>query len=110
MKLKKKEEQNMDASALFVRGNKIITGGRSWKGLGRKRGEREEKGGQYQVWEETWEMYMGQEIEQTCVAMEEGELGVTNRKPQMPGKSLPGLIRCEEQVWQQSQDGAWDCS
>ena len=28
----------------------------------------------------------GQEIEQRCVAMREGELGVANRKSQMPGK------------------------
>ena len=28
----------MDASVLFRRGNKIITGERGWEGLGRKRG------------------------------------------------------------------------
>jgi hypothetical protein len=42
----------MDSSVFPRRGNKILTGGRGWKGLGRKRGERVEKGGQDQVWEE----------------------------------------------------------
>jgi hypothetical protein len=33
------------------------------------------------------EMYReGQEIEQRCVAMEDGELGIANRISQMPGK------------------------
>jgi hypothetical protein len=38
MYLKKKENQDIDASVLLRRGNKILTGGRGWKGLGRKRG------------------------------------------------------------------------
>ena len=52
---------------------------------GRKKGKGE-KGGQDQVWEETNEMYRGSGIELRCVAMREGELGVANRKSQMPGK------------------------
>ena len=48
-KLKEKEDQSMDASVLFTRGNKIIMGGRGWKGLGRKRGGGEENRGQDQV-------------------------------------------------------------
>jgi hypothetical protein len=36
MNLKKKEDQSMVASVLLRRGNKIITGDRGWKGLGRK--------------------------------------------------------------------------
>jgi hypothetical protein len=39
IKLKKKEDQNVDASVILQRGNKILTGGRDWKGVG-KRGER----------------------------------------------------------------------
>jgi len=35
---KKKEDQNVDASVLLRRGNKILRGGRGWEGLGRKRG------------------------------------------------------------------------
>ena len=31
----------------------------------------------------------GQEIEQRCVAMGDGELGVATRKSQMPGKQEP---------------------
>jgi hypothetical protein len=59
MKLKKEEDQSVDVSALLRRGNKIIKGRRGWEGLGRKRGEGGEKGGQEQVWEETEEMYRG---------------------------------------------------
>jgi hypothetical protein len=36
MKLKKKENQNVDASTLLRRGNKILMGGRGWEGLERK--------------------------------------------------------------------------
>ena len=37
MKLKRKEDQRVDASVLLRRGNKIIKGSRGWEGLGRKR-------------------------------------------------------------------------
>ena len=37
MKLKKKEDQSVDVSILFRRGNKIIMGCRGSEGLGRKR-------------------------------------------------------------------------
>jgi hypothetical protein len=36
MKLKKNEYQNVDASDLLRRGNKILIEGRGWKGLARK--------------------------------------------------------------------------
>ena len=36
MKLKKKEDQRVDASVLLRRGNKIIKGSRGWVRLGRK--------------------------------------------------------------------------
>jgi hypothetical protein len=52
MKLKKKEDQSVNASVFLRRGNKILTGGRGWEELGRKRGEKGGKGGQNQVWEE----------------------------------------------------------
>ena len=38
MKLKKKEDQSVDASVLPRRGHKMTMGGRGWEGLGRKRG------------------------------------------------------------------------
>ena len=38
MKLKRKEDQRVDASVLLRRGNKIIKGSRGWDGLGRVRG------------------------------------------------------------------------
>jgi hypothetical protein len=53
VKLKKKEDQSMCTSVLLRIQNKIIMGSRGWEGLGRKRGGREEKRGQDQVWEET---------------------------------------------------------
>ena len=37
MKLKKKEDQSVDASVLLRRGNNIIKGSRHLEGLGRKR-------------------------------------------------------------------------
>lgn len=43
MKLKRKEDQRVDASVLLRRGDKIIKGSRGWKGRGRKRGEGREK-------------------------------------------------------------------
>ena len=59
MKLKRKEDQRVDASVLLRRGNKIIKGSRGWEGLGRKRRGGGEKEGQNQVWEEMEEMYRG---------------------------------------------------
>ena len=44
MKLKRKEDQRVDASVLLRRGNKIIKGSRGWEGLCRKRREGGEKG------------------------------------------------------------------
>jgi hypothetical protein len=38
MKLKRKEDQSVDASVLLRRRNNIIKKSRGWKGLGRKRG------------------------------------------------------------------------
>jgi hypothetical protein len=55
-KLKEKEDQSVDSSVLLRPGNKILTGGRVWEGLGRKRGGGG-KGGDYQLWEETWMIY-----------------------------------------------------
>ena len=45
MKLKRKEDQRVDASVLLRRKNKIIKGSRGWEGLGRKRGGAREKEG-----------------------------------------------------------------
>jgi hypothetical protein len=38
MKLKKEENQKVDASVLLRRGNKILMESRVWEGLGRKKG------------------------------------------------------------------------
>jgi hypothetical protein len=44
MKLKKKEDQSLDASVLVRKGNKLLTGARGWERLGIQRGEEGEKG------------------------------------------------------------------
>jgi hypothetical protein len=38
LKFKEQEDHIVDTSVLLRRGNKILTGGRVWEGLGRKRG------------------------------------------------------------------------
>ena len=88
MKLKRKEDQRVDASVLLRMGNNTIKGSRGWEELGRKR---EGGGGRGRIrygkrWRRCTE---GQEIEQRCVAMGDGELGVATRKSQMPGKQEP---------------------
>jgi hypothetical protein len=55
-KLKKEEDQSVDASVLLRRGNKIITEGRGWEGLGRRREGGRGKRRQDPKWEETGEM------------------------------------------------------
>jgi hypothetical protein len=59
MKLKRKEDQRVDASVLLRRGNKIIKGSGGWKGFGTERRGGMEKEGKNQVWEEMEEMYRG---------------------------------------------------
>ena len=46
MKLRRKDDQRVNASILLRRGNKIIKESRGWEGLGRKRGGGGEKEGQ----------------------------------------------------------------
>jgi hypothetical protein len=43
MKLKKKEDQNVDVSVLLRRRNKLLMEGTGWQGLARKKGWGEEK-------------------------------------------------------------------
>jgi hypothetical protein len=50
MKLKKKEDQIVDASVLLRSENKIIKGSRGLEGLGSMRREGEKKEGKNQVW------------------------------------------------------------
>jgi hypothetical protein len=49
MKLKRKEDQRVDASVILRGGNNIIKGSRGWEGLGRKKGGGGGKEGQNQV-------------------------------------------------------------
>jgi hypothetical protein len=60
MKLKKKEDQSVDASVLLRRGNEILTG--VWEGLGRKRGGGGEKGGAGAGMRETGMIFRGSGI------------------------------------------------
>ena len=69
MKLKRKEDQRVDASVLLRRGNKIIKGSRGWEGLGRKRRGGGGREGKNQVWEEMEEVSECLEIEQRCVVI-----------------------------------------
>jgi hypothetical protein len=73
----------VDASIPLRRGNKIITGG--WEGYGRPRGGEGGKGGRIKYGRRQGRWKEGQEIEQSCVAMGDEELGVTTRNFQMPG-------------------------
>ena len=59
--------------------------GESW----RKRQEKGEKRGRIRYGRRWRRCTEGQEIEQRCVAMGDGELGVATRKSQMPGKQEP---------------------
>ena len=59
MKLKRKEDQRVDASVLLRKVNKIIKRSRGGEGLWRKRRGRGEKEGKIQVWEEMEEIYQG---------------------------------------------------
>jgi len=61
MKLKNKEIQSVGASVLLRRGKKIFIGSRGWEGL-RAKEEREGKGRQDQIWEETEMIYRGSGI------------------------------------------------
>jgi hypothetical protein len=73
----------VDDSVLLRRGNKIIMGGRGRKGLGREREWGGKKGAGPGCGRGCTK---GQEIEQRCVTVGDGELGVATRKSQMPGK------------------------
>jgi hypothetical protein len=52
---------------------------------GREEAEGKGVGGLIQIWEEMGGNTKGQEFERKCVAVGEGELGVTSRMSQMPG-------------------------
>jgi hypothetical protein len=73
MKLKKKEDQSVDASVFLTRGNKILRGGRGWEGLGRKRGGKRKKAFRIRCGRRLRTYTEGQKIEQMCVAMVMGK-------------------------------------
>jgi hypothetical protein len=78
--------QSVDTSVLLRRGNKIITGGREREKPGRERRVGGEKGGWIRCGRRQGRCTEGQEIEQRCVMMGDGELSVPTRKSQIPGK------------------------
>ena len=69
-------------------GNNIIKGSREWEELGQKRGGEAKQRGRIR-YGMRWRCIVGQEIEQRCVTMGGGELGVATRKCQMPEKQEP---------------------
>ena len=86
MKFKKNEDKSVDASVLHRRGDKIIMGGRGGRELGRRGGREEEKWGRIRCGRRWGKCTECEEIEQRCVAIGDGELGVATRKSQMPEK------------------------
>jgi hypothetical protein len=67
----------MDASVLLKRKNKIIMGGRGWRGLERKRrGKGEGEGGRIRFGRRQGRCTVGQETQQMCIAFGYGELRV----------------------------------
>jgi hypothetical protein len=70
-------------------GNNIIKGSRGWEELGRKKGEGWENRGRIRHGVRRKRCTEDQEIEQRCVAMGDGELGIAPRNSQMPGKQEP---------------------
>lgn len=78
MKYKKKENQSVDVSDLLTMVNKIIMGGRGRNDSGREGEKEERKGWHDQLWKETriGRSIDGQEIEQKCVTVGDGELGI----------------------------------
>jgi hypothetical protein len=81
-KLKKKEDQSVNASILLRRWNKIIMEGRVRKGTRRERG----KGSRLRYGKTQERSTESQEIEQKYEAVGDGELEVTTRKSQITGK------------------------
>jgi hypothetical protein len=79
MDIRKKAWNTHDTTDTYG-GNKIITGERGLEGLGRKKGEGEEKGARIRCGRRQRRHTEGQEIEQRCVAMGERELGVAYRE------------------------------
>ena len=85
MKLKGKEDQRVDASVPLRRGNKIIKGSKGGRNLGGGEEREEKKRGRIR-YGRRWRRYTeGQETEQRCVAMGDGNCGWTT-----------GSRRCQE--------------
>jgi hypothetical protein len=81
------------SSVLLKRVKNIIKGSRGWEGLRRKSGEGGGREGQIRYGRRQKRCTDGQKIEQRCVAIGDGELGVATRKSQMPGKLEPFSIQ-----------------
>jgi hypothetical protein len=73
----------VDATVLLSRGKRII-GSRGREGSGRERGGGE-KGSQFRSGRKWGRSTEGQEFENRCIAVGEGELGVVTRKSQIAG-------------------------
>jgi len=84
MKLKNKEDQNVGASVLLKRGNQIVKGGRGWEGHGR-RGKGERKRGS-DMGGDRDDIQRARNLNKCAHQWGNGELVVSTRKFQMPGK------------------------
>ena len=84
MKLKKKGRPKSRCFSPTEEGTRALECGR---GLGER--EMGGKSGRIRYGRRWRRCTEGQEIEQRCVAMGDGELGVATRKSQMPGKQEP---------------------
>ena len=69
-------------------------GGRGRKELGREKAQGQKKGAKVRYGRSEGECTEGQDFEQSCVALGNGELGVATRKSWMPGNQMaPGSNR-----------------
>ena len=88
------QDGSVTTSVLHRRGNKIIMGGRGRKELGREKAQGQKKGAKVRYGRSEGECTEGQDFEQSCVALGNGELGVATRKSWMPGNQMaPGSNR-----------------
>jgi len=80
MKLKRKEDQRVDASVLLRRRNKIIKGSRGWEGLGRREEKERKRGAGSSMGGDGGDGQRVRKLKQRCVAMGDGETRGSNQK------------------------------
>jgi hypothetical protein len=86
MKLKMKEDQNVDTSVLFRRETQIVTGVRGWAGLCRSKERKRKKGAESGVRGDWSDVERVRNLNRGLKQWEDGEMDVANRKFHIPGK------------------------